>query len=246
MTDHKDIHDAIHAVYNDVGYVKKERSANLNYTFAGESAFIEKLRPAMIEHGVTVSVDKMDSLNQEAYTTKNGAPMMRSTVHGVVKFQHVGGTSILVESYGEGSDSGDKSVNKAMTDMYKYALRQTFMIETGDDPDKDVSQERNNNYKSPEPKPAVKDEKPAKGYFGNPIMSYEEACNITGSDGAKYGNCTNADLEGKKIGILKALKKSDVDATTQGQYQTKLEAIKVLLAVPEPERMKRNGQMELA
>src|SRR3990167_1905296 len=30
---------------------------------------------------------------------------------------------------------GDKSVNKAMTGMLKYALRQTFLIETGDDPD---------------------------------------------------------------------------------------------------------------
>jgi hypothetical protein len=39
---------------------------------------------------------------------------------------------------------GDKATAKAMTGAYKYALRQTFCIETGDDPDKDpsVDQER--------------------------------------------------------------------------------------------------------
>lgn len=76
------------------------------------------------------------------------------------------------------------------------------------------------------------------------IISYEDACNITGSDKRKYGNCTNEELEGKRIGILKALK-GDVDAVKQSQYQNKLEAIKVLLAVPEPERLKLAGQPEL-
>ena len=33
-------------------------------------------------------------------------------------------------------DTGDKDSNKAMTAAFKYALRQTLMIETGDDPDK--------------------------------------------------------------------------------------------------------------
>lgn len=142
MTEHKNIQEALLAVYSAVGYVQKEKSQNLNYTFASETSFIREIRPAMIANGVTVSVSKMDSLTQESYTTAKGSVMMRSTVHGVVTFSHVSGTSISVESYGEGSDSGDKSLNKAMTDMYKYAMRQTFMIETGDDPDKEASQER--------------------------------------------------------------------------------------------------------
>ena len=142
MTEHKNIQSALLAVYGAVGYVRKEKSQNLNYTFASETAFIREIRPAMIENGITVSVSKMDNLTQESYTTAKGSVMMRSTVHGVVTFSHVSGTSVSVEAYGEGSDSGDKSLNKAMTDMYKYAMRQTFMIETGDDPDKEASQER--------------------------------------------------------------------------------------------------------
>jgi hypothetical protein len=140
MTDHKNIHEAILAIYNKVGYVQKERSQNLNYTFASEKEFIKTLRPVMIENGVTVYVKSMNQIVQTEYTTRNNAVMLRTNIHGVVTFTHVSGSFVDVESYGEGADSGDKSTNKAMTDLYKYALRQTFMIETGDDPDKDISE----------------------------------------------------------------------------------------------------------
>jgi len=137
MIEHKSIQEAMLAIYDEVGYVQKQKGQYLNYTFASEKEFIKALRPSMIEHGVFMFVGKMDQLNQTEYTTGKGSLMLRSTVHGIVTFSHISGTQITVDAYGEGSDSGDKSLNKAMTDMYKYALRQTFMIETGDDPDKD-------------------------------------------------------------------------------------------------------------
>jgi hypothetical protein len=40
---------------------------------------------------------------------------------------------------GEASDAGDKAAPKALTGAYKYFLRQTFLIETGDDPDRYAS-----------------------------------------------------------------------------------------------------------
>jgi len=140
MTDHKNIQEAILAIYKEVGYVQKEKSQNLNYTFASEKEFIKALRPVMVDNGVTVYVKEMNQIVQTEYTTRNSAVMLRTNIHGVVCFTHVSGSFIDVESYGEGADSGDKSTNKAMTDLYKYALRQTFMIETGDDPDKDASE----------------------------------------------------------------------------------------------------------
>jgi len=140
MTEHKNIQEAMLAIYKEVGYVQKERSQNLNYTFASEKEFIKTLRPVMIENGVTVFVKSMNQIVQTEYKTRSDAVMLRTNIHGVVCFTHVSGSFIDVESYGEGADSGDKSTNKAMTDLYKYALRQTFMIETGDDPDKDASE----------------------------------------------------------------------------------------------------------
>ena len=59
----------------------------------------------------------------------------------------------MVKVLGDGADTGDKASYKAMTGAMKYALRQTFVIETGDDPDDTPSdvQER-----APKDKPAPK------------------------------------------------------------------------------------------
>lgn len=168
--EHKNIQEAMLAIYKEVGYVQKTTSPNLSYKFASETGFIQEIRPAMIGNGVTVSVAKMDNLTQESYTTAKGSLMMRSTVHGVVTFSHVSGTSISVEAYGEGSDSGDKSVNKAMTDLYKYALRQTFMIETGDDPDRDASEEKATD-KQQQQKAATPDNGEVVDYLSSKIVS---------------------------------------------------------------------------
>jgi hypothetical protein len=141
--EHKNIHEAIAAVMGEVGYVKKERNARLDYTFAGEAALIAALRPAMVEHGIYCHVLEMRDVQREVYTTKGGTPMVNIRLIAIVRFAHApSGTWVDTQAVGEGSDAGDKSANKAMTGAYKYALRQTFCIETGDDPDKEGSEER--------------------------------------------------------------------------------------------------------
>lgn len=57
---------------------------------------------------------------------------------------------IDIISYGDGIDSQDKAPGKAMTYGDKYALLKAYKIETGDDPDKEASDE--NNWKREEPK----------------------------------------------------------------------------------------------
>lgn len=134
----KDIHEAIHAVMQEVGYVQKTRSqeGGVNYKYAGEAALIEALRPAMVTAGIYMHVTEAPDVFRETYTTSNGKPMNRTAIRLKVRFTHApSGTSIDTEAWGEGSDVGDKSTPKAMTGAYKYALRETFCIETGDDPD---------------------------------------------------------------------------------------------------------------
>ena len=138
----ENIHQAINAVMQEVGYVKKTKSGGLNYSFAGESALIAALRPAMVENGIYMHVLKIESVTRENYTTKSGTAMVNTVISAIIRFTHLSGSFVDVASTGEGSDSGDKSANKAMTGLYKYAMRQTFCIETGDDPDKYASDER--------------------------------------------------------------------------------------------------------
>lgn len=133
---HKDIHAAINAVMTEVGYVQKEHKQGLGYSFAGERALIEALRPSMVSHGIYCHVAGVQDVRHAEIPTRNGGVMQRVTIVATVRFTHAdSGTSIDCMATGEGMDSGDKASNKAMTGAFKYALRQTFCIETGDDPD---------------------------------------------------------------------------------------------------------------
>jgi hypothetical protein len=136
---HKNIHEAIAGIYASVnGYVQKTKSEGLRYSFASEADLIAKLRPAMVENGVFVYVHGYNEVQRGVVTSSKGTSMNTVTLSANVRFVHgASGTHLEVVALGEGADTGDKAGNKAMTCAYKYALRQTFCIETGDDPDRD-------------------------------------------------------------------------------------------------------------
>jgi hypothetical protein len=142
MPEAKDIHQAIANVMAKVGYVQKTGRITVGqvYTYASESDLIAAIRPELIEQGITVSVADVTELRRETYRTAKGQEMNVTIAHLVVRFTHApSGTHIDVHALGEGADSGDKATPKALTGAYKYALRQTFCIETGDDPDQQPS-----------------------------------------------------------------------------------------------------------
>jgi hypothetical protein len=130
------IDQAIAAIMGQVGYVQKTKSPNLNYTYASEADLIAAIRPWMVEYGVTAEVTDINLVTFDQYTTAKGTVMhrVRAMIHA--RFVHAAsGTSKVVKALGEGTDTGDKASNKASTAGFKYCLRQTFTIETGDDPD---------------------------------------------------------------------------------------------------------------
>jgi hypothetical protein len=139
----ENIYQAINAIMGEVGYVQKIKTGGLNYSFAGEADLIAAIRPVMVAHGVFMYVVNILDVGVEHYETAKGTQMVNTSLIVKIVFYHApSGTSFTVTSRGEGADSGDKSSNKALTGAYKYALRETFCIETGDDPDKEPSEER--------------------------------------------------------------------------------------------------------
>ena len=219
-TKHENIYAALAAVMEEVGYVKKQRSAGLNYSYAGEAALIEALRPAMVEHGVFVHVLRYFNIAQTSYTTAKGTDMTRTVLQAVIRFAHEGGTFLDVESAGEGADSGDKSVNKAMTGAYKYALRQTFCIETGDDPDK---------YPS-EPKQTAPAAAKPSAKTDNGLMPLAEAEAVTNSEGVRYGEIPTDKLSFMANEIAKAAKRPNLTSKNAAEYDLKSQAIRAILA----------------
>lgn len=136
-TEHRSIYEAINAVMTEVGYVQKKKGGDIPYKFAGEAALIEALRPSMVEHGIVVYPAGVSEFKLERETSGKGTQYTH--VHGLFSFvfQHVDSdTCVITQVVGEGIDYGDKAASKASTIAFKYALRQTFTIETGDDPDK--------------------------------------------------------------------------------------------------------------
>lgn len=136
------IYNAILRVYQKVGYILKTgHNSSQNYRYASESDLIEALRPAMIEEGLICfpyvirgECNRITSKDKNVEVTKNHATYIYTfrIVHAE------SGTHIDIEAAGEGIGNDDKSSYKAATGAQKYALRQLFLIETGDDPDKDT------------------------------------------------------------------------------------------------------------
>lgn len=114
---------------------KEERG--IKYTYAAEPDIIALVRPVMIEFAVDLRPAKVEVVLQEAYQSKQGGSMNRLRIKQTFIFRHVpSGTEDTCEIIGEGADPGDKGSGKAHTGAYKYAIREYFCIETGDDPDR--------------------------------------------------------------------------------------------------------------
>ena len=229
----ENIYTAIVAIMNSVGYIKKIKVGALNYSYAGEAALIAAIRPEMVDNNVIMTVHKINSTIRETYQTSNGKNMNSTYITGTIRFTHApSGTSIDVESVGEGSDVGDKSSPKALTGMYKYALRQTFCIETGDDPDNFASEQQERNTKQ-QAQPAKKTLVEAATELGGVVkntMSLETAENMVDSKKRRYGDMTVDELAGYSIGIGKLIAKNGLTAEKKDEYKMKQDSIGVILA----------------
>ena len=110
-------------------YIKKERGNGIPYTFASHDSVTNKLRSPMIEAGIVCTQDVVD------FTTSGNL----TTAKVRVDFINVDDPAdrVSIHSFGYGIDKQDKGPGKAMSYAFKYALLKCFMLETGDDPERD-------------------------------------------------------------------------------------------------------------
>lgn len=122
---------AVLDVMKQVSYQKKTSARGLPYTFAGIEDLIAQLRPAMIEAGLALVNSEVQSLNVTDFTNAKGNRVCCATVRVRYVFSGPNG-AVGYEGAGYAQDTSDKAVAKAMTAALKCALRQGFLIETGD------------------------------------------------------------------------------------------------------------------
>lgn len=163
------------AVMHEVGYCQKVKSSGLSYTYASEGSLIQALRPAMLSHGIVIKCLSIEPMEATSYTTSKGSTLQLVRAKYTYRFTHAeSGTYDDVEAIGEASDAGDKAYAKAATIAYKYALRQSFVIETGDDPDQFASEPAAAQQKSAPAKQKPEVVKKVEAVFGPAQISTAE------------------------------------------------------------------------
>lgn len=145
MIDHKNIDEAILAITTegDLYIQKTKKNTGVGYKYAAEGDYLEKMRPKLAEHGIictpTYRVVDSSVTTMKPSDGKDSAKILRLVLmEGTFTWTHApSGTHRITGAIGEGADNQDKASYKAMTGAQKYAIKQAFHIETGDDPEKD-------------------------------------------------------------------------------------------------------------
>ena len=130
------IYQKIQGVMQDIQYLAKDDQVafgSTKYRAISEEKVTSTVRAAMIKFGLVMYPKTQDVMKDGQITTVN-------TVYAMVNVDNPA-EQIMVASSGQGSDTQDKGAGKAMTYAFKYALLRTYMIPTGEDPDKISSAE---------------------------------------------------------------------------------------------------------
>lgn len=124
------------AARQEIGYLQKDGKVEFGstkYKAITDEKVMTTVRPILDKYKIVMSIDKID-MSRNGTLTEALITWRFTDVENPDDF-------ILVQSAGQGSDTQDKGAGKAMTYSRKYALLNTLLIPTGEDPDKISSEE---------------------------------------------------------------------------------------------------------
>ena len=126
----KKIYTAIVEIMDDIKSIGKDRYNKMqSYSFRGIDDVYNALQPALIKHKV-FCVPTVKSVKREDGVSAKGTPLKYTVVDVDYEFTSAeDGSSVKISMSGEAMDSGDKSLNKALSAAYKYACFQLFCIQ---------------------------------------------------------------------------------------------------------------------
>lgn len=121
-----------------MGYIQKRgHNERSNYSYVTAADIAGAVGDLLSQLGVVV-VPSLDSISYEPVRTSNG--QVERVAHVVMTYTFTDvdtAEAVTVKVPGEGLDAGDKAPYKAMTGALKYALLQSFLLATGDDPEEE-------------------------------------------------------------------------------------------------------------
>jgi hypothetical protein len=119
-----------------ISYIQKRgHNERFNYSYVTAADIAGAVGDALAELEVVI-IPRLESISHENISPNQGYPDRLTRVVMTYTFMDVNSAEELtVKMPGEGRDPGDKGPYKAMTGALKYALLQSFLIATGDDPE---------------------------------------------------------------------------------------------------------------
>lgn len=142
----------IAAVMKECGWISKDNVVDMGktkYSYVSEVQYIAELRPLFLKHGLVMLPSSVRDVTTIEKVSNNSTSYLMSAVFGYTFYDVESGDSLCVEMLGQGIDSMDKGAYKLATGAFKYALRQTFMIGSGDDPEATDDQGNEVSYAAP-------------------------------------------------------------------------------------------------
>lgn len=146
----KNLHQKMLEVMKAIEYLNKDdavKYGTTSYRAMSEEKVTTTVRAELIKQGIVVFPIKQDVVKDGNITTTN-------TIYRMVNVDDPNDFVELASS-GQGADTQDKGVGKAMTYSFKYLLLRTFAIPTGEDPDKIASAQIDDEMKKAEIKKLI-------------------------------------------------------------------------------------------
>lgn len=148
MGEIKNIYEKMLLITDEIGKIEKKLKVDTGggrgYKAVGEVDILEAVKPLEKKYLVYSYPYHRTIICDKETQTKSGTINQFVRVETTYRFVNVEDPTdyLQVVSYGDGVDSQDKAVGKAMTYCDKYALMKAYKIATGDDPDQFASEEQ--------------------------------------------------------------------------------------------------------
>lgn len=120
----------------EVGYLQKDGKVEFGstkYKAITDEKVMTTVRPILDKYGIVMSIENIQ-MSRTGTLTESVITWRFTNAEDPQDF-------LLVQSAGQGADTQDKGAGKAMTYSRKYALLNTLLIPTGEDPDRISSEE---------------------------------------------------------------------------------------------------------
>ena len=118
-----------------IGYIQKRgHNERHNYSYVTAADIAGSVGDILAELGVVV-IPRLEDISYESAAGRGEGTRMARVVMAYTFADVDTGEEVVAKVAGQGLDPGDKAPYKAMTGALKYALHQSFLLATGDDPE---------------------------------------------------------------------------------------------------------------